>query len=97
VVVEHVIRSKPHPEQGCPSALGLLRLNNRFGVARLEKACERAITIHSASYRTVKTRLKQPMEEAPLPEQIQLQYPGGRTWRGERARASILQLTSICE
>jgi len=29
-----VIRSKPHPDR---SALGLLRLSNRFGVARLEK------------------------------------------------------------
>lgn len=72
-VVEHVIRSKPHPEQGYRSALGLLRLSNRFGVMRLEKACERAIAIRSAAYRTVKTMLKQRMEEAPLPDQSPLQ------------------------
>ena len=68
-VVEHVIRSKPHPEQGYRSALGLLRLSNRFGTARLEAACERAIAIRSAAYRTVKTMLKRGMESAPLPDQ----------------------------
>jgi len=72
-VVEHVIRSKPHPEQGYRSALGLLRLSDRFSSARLEKACERAITIRSASYRTVKTMLKKGMEAAPLPDQIPVQ------------------------
>jgi transposase len=87
-VVEHVIRSKPHPEQGYRSALGLLRLSNRFGVTRLEKACERAIAIRSAAYRTVKTMLKQRMEEAPLPDQSPLQDPtaglGAVNVRGRR-------------
>ena len=69
-MVEHVIRSKPHPEQGYRSALGLLRLSDRFGVARVEKACERAITIRSASYRTVKTMLKKGMEAAPLAQSV---------------------------
>ncbi len=87
-VVEHVIRSKPHPEQGYRSALGLLRLSNRFTAARLEKACERAITIRSASYRTVKTMLQKGMEVAPLPEQLALQDPaadlGAVNVRGRR-------------
>jgi transposase len=74
-VVEHVIRSKPHPEQGYRSALGLLRLANRYDKARLEKACERAIAIRSASYRTVKIILQQRMEEAPLLDQPQAQDP----------------------
>jgi transposase len=70
-VVEHVIRSRPHPEQGYRSALGLLRLSNRLGTSRLEQACERAIAIGSASYRTVKTILKRRMEAAPLPDQTE--------------------------
>jgi transposase len=65
-MVEHVIRSRPHPEQGYRSALGLLRLSNRFGTGRLELACERAIAIGSAGYRTVKTLLKRRMESASL-------------------------------
>ena len=87
-VVEHVIRSRPHPEQGYRSALGLLRLSNRFSAARLEKACERAITIRSASYRTVKTMLQKGMEAAPLPDQLPLQDPaaglGAVNVRGRR-------------
>ena len=75
-VVEHVIRSKPHPEQGYRSALGLLRLANRFDAARLEKACERAIAIRSASYRTVKIILTQNMEQAPLFDEAQPQDQG---------------------
>jgi len=87
-VVEHVIRSKPHPEQGYRSALGLLRLSDRYGAERLERACERAITLRSASYRTVKTMLKQRMETAPLFDQIQSPDPtaelGAVNVRGRR-------------
>jgi hypothetical protein len=39
--------------------------------SRLEQACERAISIRSAGYRTVKTILKRRMEAAPLPDQAQ--------------------------
>jgi len=87
-VVEHVIRSKPHPEQGYRSALGLLRLSDRFGAARLERACERAIVMRSASYRTVKTMLKMRMEAAPVFDQVQTQDPadnlGATNVRGRR-------------
>ena len=65
-LVEHVIRSKPHPEQGYRSALGILRLAKKYGDARLERACDKAFQIHSASYKTVKTMLAQRMEAAPL-------------------------------
>jgi hypothetical protein len=80
---------------GYRSALGLLRLSNRFGVTRLEKACERAIAIRSAAYRTVKTMLKQSMEGAPLPDQSPLQDPTtGLQERLERlAKLSVL----ICD
>ncbi len=63
-LVEHVLRSKPHPEQGYRSVLGVLRLSGKFGLARLERACERAIAIGSPVYRTVKILLKQRMESA---------------------------------
>ncbi len=66
-LVELVLRSKPHPEQGYRSVLGVLRLSSKFGVARLERACERAIAIGSPVYRTVKTLLTQRMEAAALP------------------------------
>lgn len=65
-LIEHVIRSKPHPEQGYRSALGILRLADKHGKQRLELASAKAIAIRSPSYRTVKTMLDQRMESAPL-------------------------------
>ena len=65
-LVEHVIRSKPHPEQGYRSALGILRLANKHGNERLERAAEKAFQICSPSYKTVKTMLQQRMESTPL-------------------------------
>ena len=65
-LVEHVIRSKPHPEQGYRSALGILRLANKHGEARLERACDKAFQISSPCYKTVKTMLAQRMEAVPL-------------------------------
>ena len=63
-VIDHVIRPKPHPEQGYRSALGILRLSQRFGADRLELACARSLDIRSPHYRTIKTMLKQRMEGA---------------------------------
>ena len=65
-LIEHVIRTKPHPEQGYRSALGILRLGKKFGDVRLERACEKAFAIKSPAYKTVKTMLAQRMEAAPL-------------------------------
>ena len=68
-LVEHVIRSKPHPEQGYRSALGILRLGDKYGKERLERASFKAFRISSPSYRTVKTMLQQRMESVPLPDE----------------------------
>lgn len=51
--------------------LGILRLSNKFGVDRLERACERALEIRSPAYRTIKTMLQKRMEAATLGEQAQ--------------------------
>jgi transposase len=66
VLIEHVIRSKPHPEQGYRSALGILRLADKYSKQRLERACGKAFKIGSPNYKTVKTMLQQRMENAPL-------------------------------
>jgi hypothetical protein len=65
-VIEYVIRSRPHPEQGYRSALGILRLGEKFTTSRLERACEKALSIQAPGYRSVKTLLEQRMEAAPL-------------------------------
>jgi len=52
-LAETILKTKPHPEQGYRSCLGLIRLGKRFGNARLEKACQRAIQIGGRSYKSV--------------------------------------------
>src|SRR5690606_23628837 len=42
-LVQRILESKPHPEQGYRSCLGLMRLGKQYGVERLEAACFRAL------------------------------------------------------
>jgi transposase len=65
-LVQTLIESKPHPEQGYRPALGVIRLEKQYGRARLARACARALEIRSPSYRTVFTMLKNQMEGVPL-------------------------------
>jgi transposase len=52
-LVEAILADRPHPEQGYRSCLGILRLGKRYGNARLEAACARALTAGARSYRHV--------------------------------------------
>ena len=66
-VVDHIMKTKAHPEQGFNAALGVIRLADRFTSARLEKACARSIEIASSSYKTIKSMLENRMESAEHP------------------------------
>lgn len=66
-VVELIMKTKDHPEQGFNAALGVIRLADRFTASRLEAACRRAIEIESPHYKTIQTMLKNRMESAELP------------------------------
>jgi transposase len=64
--VEGVLTSRPHPEQGFRSCLGILRLGKRYGDQRLEAACGRALTLRAFSYRSVESILKTGLDRQPL-------------------------------
>lgn len=66
-VVRHILESRPHPEHGYRSCLGLLHMARTCGAARLEAACARALNLRSPSYPTVKSILEQHLEGQPLP------------------------------
>ena len=66
-LVEAILADRPHPEQGYRSCLGLLRLGRRYGEARLEQACTRALSVRARSYRHVDAILKRGLEQLPLP------------------------------
>ncbi len=67
-LVAAILRSRPHPEQGFRSCLGIFRLGRRHGEARLEAACARALAVGALSYRSVDSILKAGLDRAPLPE-----------------------------
>lgn len=49
------------------AAQGIVNLGKRYGPARVEAACRRALVFNLASYRTVSSILKQNLENTPLP------------------------------
>lgn len=57
-LVRAILASRPHPEQGYRSCLGLLRLSKRYDKQRLEAACTRAHAVGALSYRHVAAILK---------------------------------------
>src|ERR1700736_1502560 len=57
-VVEHLLRSKPHPEQGYRACLGLLNLSREYGDSRLEAASALAVRLGSPNRRSVKSILE---------------------------------------
>lgn len=57
-LIEKILTSRPHPQQGFRSCLGILRLSKSFGEDRLEAACKRALIIGGTSYRSVESILK---------------------------------------
>ncbi len=68
-LVKGVMESRPHPEQGYRTCLGIIRLGKRYGERRLEAACRRALTVRALSYRSVESILKNGLDQKPLPEQ----------------------------
>jgi len=60
---EKILESRPHPEQGYRSCLGVLRLSKRYTEIRVEAACRRALAIGSHSYRSIKSILEKGLDQ----------------------------------
>jgi transposase len=65
-LVEQILASRPHPEQGYRSCLGLLRLAKQYGPERVEAASRRAVAVGARSYRHVEAMLKHGLDRVPL-------------------------------
>jgi transposase len=74
-VVEHILQSRPHPEMGYRTCLGLFSLSRRYGKRRLEAACARARTKGAVSYRSIKSILATGLDQAPTEEPPALALP----------------------
>ena len=64
-VVKQQLEDRPHPEHGYRACLGLLNLGRRYNRERLENACERALSIRSASYQSIASILKKGLDRLP--------------------------------
>jgi len=68
-LVTGIIESKPHPEQGYRSCLGIIRLAKKYSPERLEAACRRALKIKAFSYKSVNSILKNRLDHQALPSE----------------------------
>ena len=50
------------------AAQGIIHLGKRYGVPRLERACQRALAFESPEYQAVKMILKKGLDQLPQPE-----------------------------
>jgi transposase len=66
-VVETILASRPHPQQGFRACLGIMRLGKHYGEDRLEAACRRALHIGACSYKSIESILKHDLDRQPLP------------------------------
>lgn len=75
-LIAHILASRAHPQQGFRSCLGILRLGKSYGPTRLEAACQRALRIGAASFKSVDSILKHNLDQQPLPEPSPSTVPG---------------------
>ena len=66
ILVERMMRARPHPEQGYRSAMGIIALARRYERDRLEAACERALAINAIRYSSVSAILKSGLDRTSL-------------------------------
>lgn len=67
-LIEAIMNRHEFPEQGYRSCMGILRLAKKFGDARLEAACNRALAIRGLSFKSVRSILESNLDQRPLPE-----------------------------
>jgi transposase len=66
-IVEEILASRPHPEQGYRSCMGIIRLGKSYSSERLEAACKRACHFRAFSYKSVQSILQNKLDSEPLP------------------------------
>lgn len=81
-VVTRQLQLFKHPEHGYRSCLGLLSLAKRYGAARLEAACERALVLGTVKYRHVRDLLANHRDRLQSPDQSDWVSPTHANVRG---------------
>jgi len=63
---ERILADKPHPEMGYRGCLGIIRLAGQYSPVRMEAAAERALLTGACRYQSVKSILKNALDQQPL-------------------------------
>ncbi len=63
---EQILASKPHPEMGYRSCLGIQRLVKQYSPERMEAAARRAVALRACSYQSVKSILERGLDRLPV-------------------------------
>ena len=97
-LVEGILTSRPHPEMGYRSALGVIRLERKYGAERLEAASTRAVRLKLYRFQSVKSMLKSGLDRQGLPELVPIPFPvehenlrGPAYYAGEETRREVGQ------
>jgi len=62
-LVRTILESKPHPEMGYRSCLGIMRLLKAYSKERLEAASRRAVELRACSYQSLQSILKHSLDQ----------------------------------
>lgn len=66
-LIETILTSRPHVQQGFRACLGILRLGKSYGDQRLEAAAKRALALGTTRYKSLESILKHGLDQQPLP------------------------------
>lgn len=83
-VVAEILASRQYPEQAYRSCLGVLSLEKKYGLPRVNKACKRAVEFKAYKYKAIKNILDKGLDKIiEIPPQTQ-SLPDHENIRGSR-------------
>ena len=83
-LIEEIIASRAHPEQGYRACPGVMHLAKIYPAERMEAAATRALTIGARSARSVRSILENRLDQEPLPDEGAEPTPDHENVRGGR-------------
>ena len=82
-LIDVILRTRPHPEQGFRSAIGILGLVKRYGPDRVDAACARLLLLNARSYKSVAAILKNGTDKpASVPQEAPILFHSNIRGRG---------------
>lgn len=83
-VIESILARRAFPEHGFRTCLGILNLGKKFGLERLEAACDRALFIKGKNYASIKSILENNLDQRPLVKREEMPTVNHDNIRGNR-------------